>query len=59
MSKVGIIDCVKLVNGTKLMYNNTNLTDVKCSFPALEDGSEMFSGCSALTNVSIPDLSSL
>lgn len=59
MSKVGIIDCVKLVNGAKLMRNNTNLTDVKCSFPALEIGAQMFNGCSSLINVSIPDLSSL
>lgn len=59
MSKVGIIDYLKLVNGTKLMYNNTNLTSVKCPFPELKDGSQMFSGCSSLINVSIPDLSSL
>lgn len=59
MSKVGIIDYEKLVNGSKLMYENTNLTSVNCPFPVLQDGSEMFSECSSLINVSIPDLSSL
>lgn len=59
MSKVGIIDYEKLVDGTKLMYNNTNLTSVKCPFPVLKNGCYMFCGCNALTNVSIPDLSSL
>lgn len=59
MSKVGIIDCVKMVNGAKLMHNNKNLTSVKCPFPALEIGAQMFNGCSSLINVSIPDLSSL
>jgi hypothetical protein len=39
MSKVGIIDYEKLVDGTKLMYNNKNLTSVKCPFPELQNGS--------------------
>ena len=49
MSKVGIIEFNKLVNGSKLMYNNTNLLSVECGFPSLIDGTSMFSGCESLT----------
>ena len=59
MSKVGIIDCVKLVNGTKLMYDNKNLTSVKCPFPELKDGTQMFTGCSFLKTFEVTDLSKL
>lgn len=59
MSKVGIIDYEKLVDGTKLMYNNTNLTSVKCPFPALKNGTKMFEGCSFLKTFEVPDLSKL
>lgn len=59
MAKIGIIEYEKLVDGTKLMYNNTNLTSVKCPFPALKNGKWMFRGCSFLKTFEVTDLSKL
>lgn len=58
MSKVGIIEYEKLVNGSKLMYQNTDLVSVECTFPALVNGQNMFDGCSSLQSFN-SDLSQL
>ena len=44
MSDVGLIEYDKLEDGTRLMYENNNLTSVECSFPNLKNGTEMFYG---------------
>jgi hypothetical protein len=59
MSDVGLIEYDKLEDGTNLMYKNENLTSVECPFPNLKNGTQMFSGCSSLTDVNISDLSKL
>jgi hypothetical protein len=51
MSKVGIIEYEKLVNGSKLMYNNKNLTSMECDFPLLENGENMFCGCTNMVTL--------
>ena len=51
MSKVGIIEYEKLVNGSKLMYNNENLTSMECDFPLLENGENMFCGCTNMVTL--------
>lgn len=59
MSDIGMIEYDKLEDGTKLMYNNENLTSVECPFPNLKNGTQMFCGCSSLIDVNISDLSKL
>lgn len=50
-NKLGIIEVGVLTNGTGLMKNETNLTTVHCSFPALEIANSMFEGCTSLKEV--------
>lgn len=59
MSKVGIIEYEKLVNGNELMYDNKNLTSVRCPFPKLQKGGAMFEKCSNLNTFDVGDLSNL
>lgn len=59
MSKVGIIEYEKLVDGTRLMYKNTNLVSVECPFPVLKNGTQMFAWCSSLTTFNVSELPKL
>lgn len=59
MAKVSVIDSGNITIGSKLMKNNTDLIQWSSPLDKLEDGSQMFDGCSKMNVFSGGDLTSL
>ena len=59
MAKVSVIDSGNITIGSKLMKNNTDLIQWNSPLNKLEDGSQMFEGCSKMNVFSGGDLTSL